>query len=88
MIKDEKINKIYALVKSALDNTDIKNDKKLSLLLIRIQETSINGELFYDYKKELQPAISMYSIQHNFRVPDDLVKLLALVQTPKAWSGF
>ncbi len=55
---------------------------------MRIQETSINGELFYDYKKELQPAISMYSIQHNFRVPDDLVKLLALVQTPKAWSGF
>lgn len=67
---------------------DVKNGKKTSLLLLRIKETPINRELFYDYKKELQRAISMYSIQYNFKVSNNLVKLLALVQTPKAWSVF
>lgn len=33
MIKDEKINKIYALVKSALNNTDVKNDKNFLYFL-------------------------------------------------------
>lgn len=86
--KKEALEKIIQLTNNALANPQISSDKKLNDLLLKIREKALSWEIFYDLKKELQPAISGFTLRNNFQTPSELLELLTLIQTPKGWSGF
>lgn len=87
MKKKDKLSKIIDLVETALQNNDIQKDKHLCEILNKIKISSTNGEYFYDYKREFQPAISGFTIRNGFVTPKVLLELLTEIKTPKAWGG-
>ncbi|EGO8197565.1 bacteriocin immunity protein [Enterococcus faecalis] len=86
--KKEALEKIIQLTNKALANPQISSDKKLNGLLLKIREKALSGEVFYDLKKELQSTVSGFTLRNNFQTPGELLDLLALIRTPKGWSGF
>ena len=84
----KKINSILTYTSTALKNPKIIKDKDLVVILTIIQEEAKQNRIFYDYKRKFRPAVTRFTIDNNFEIPDCLVKLLSAVETPKAWSGF
>ncbi|EHM3140302.1 bacteriocin immunity protein [Enterococcus faecalis] len=86
--KKETLKKIIQLTNNALVDPQIYSDKNLNELLLKIREEALSGEVFYDLKKELQSTVSGFTLRNNFQTPGELLDLLALIRTPKGWSGF
>lgn len=84
----KKINSILTYTSIALKNPEIIKDKDLVVFLTIIQEEAKQNRIFYDYKRKFRPTVTCFTIDNNFEIPDCLVKLLSVVETPKAWSGF
>ena len=86
--KKEVLEKIIQLTNNALTNPQISLDKKLKNILLKIRKEALSGKVFYDFRKELQPTISRFTLRNNFQTPSELLELLTFIQTPKGWSGF
>ena len=86
--KKEVLEKIIQLTNNALANPQIFSDKNLKDLLLKIRKEALSGKLFYDFRKELQPIISGFTLRNNFQTPSELLELLTMIQPPKGWSGF
>ncbi len=87
MTKQVKVQQLELLTKWALADPAINTDVELVTLLREIQVAAVKGQLFYDDRQQFQPLVSRYTRQHQMRTPTVLTKLLALVRTPRAWSG-
>ncbi|PWS23590.1 bacteriocin immunity protein [Enterococcus faecium] len=85
--KNDEVNSILKLTDLALNNAEIRSDQKLNDLLVEIRKEALKGKVFYDYKRELPRYVSGFSIRNEFHVPEVLLKLMAIIKTPKAWSG-
>ena len=85
--KSDEVNTILKLPDLALNDAEIRSDQQLTYLLIEIKKEALKGKVFYDYKRELSRYVSGFSRRNHFRVPEVLLKLMAIIKTPKAWSG-
>ncbi|EMF0090840.1 bacteriocin immunity protein [Enterococcus hirae] len=86
-INDE-LDSVLKLTELSLNDPEIRSDQKLNELIVEIRKEALKGVIFYDYKRELLRYVSSFSRRNNFRVPEVLLKLIAIVKTPKGWSGF
>nr|WP_242704236.1 bacteriocin immunity protein [Enterococcus sp. 665A] len=78
---------VLTLTKTALKDSDTQKVKVLCSILERSKMSVLEGEFFYDYKKEFQPAVSRFTIRNGFSTPKVLLDLLSVIRMPKAWSG-